>query len=419
MANKPDNQINRRNFLRTAGLAGMAGVIAGTNAHGADTNEPNAPPKPLMPVQKVPRRKLGKTGVEVPVLSLGFGRPGEQVVLRQAIDWGVNYWDTSLVAANGTSEQSIGDFLAKNPDVRKDIFLVTKENQSKTTDDIEKCLQTSLKRLNTSYIDLYFGVYMVKDQVRFTDDVRKWAEDAKKRGVIKYFGFSTHENMSQCLAAAAKLDWIDAIMMKYDFRLMQDKQMQDAIEACYKAGVGLIAMKTQSMRPRGAPAAADANAEAEADKKMIAHFLDKGFTEGQAKIKAVLEDKRVSSVCSAMSSTTILMTNIAAALDKTKLEAADMEVLRQYALETCSGYCAGCAHICEQAAAGVPISDVMRALMYHNSYGDKAQARQVFAEIPAQTRKRLLSVDYTVAESRCPNRMPIARLIADAVNKLA
>jgi hypothetical protein len=419
MANKPDNQINRRNFLRTAGLAGMAGVIAGTNAHGADTNEPNAPPKPLMPVQKVPRRKLGKTGVEVPVLSLGFGRPGEQVVLRQAIDWGVNYWDTSLVAANGTSEQSIGDFLAKNPDVRKDIFLVTKENQSKTTDDIEKCLQTSLKRLNTSYIDLYFGVYMVKDQVRFTDDVRKWAEDAKKRGVIKYFGFSTHENMSQCLAAAAKLDWIDAIMMKYDFRLMQDKQMQDAIEACYKAGVGLIAMKTQSMRPRGAPAAADANAEAEADKKMIAHFLDKGFTEGQAKIKAVLEDKRVSSVCSAMSSTTILMTNIAAALDKTKLEAADMEVLRQYALETCSGYCAGCAHICEQAAAGVPISDVMRALMYHNSYGDKAQARQVFAEIPAQTRQRLLSVDYTAAESRCPNRMPIARLMADAVNKLA
>jgi predicted aldo/keto reductase-like oxidoreductase len=411
MSNKSDNKINRRNFLMTAGLAGVAGAIAGTNARGADTNEPNAPAAPQIPIQKVPRRKLGKTGVEVPILSLGFGRPGESVVLRQALDWGVNHWDTSLVAANGASEQSIGDFLAKNPDLRKDIFLVTKENQSKTPEDIEKCLQTSLKRLNTKYIDLYFGVYMVNDVARFTDDVRKWAEDAKKRGVIKYFGFSTHQNMPQCLSAASKLDWIDAIQTSYNFRLMQDSQMQDAIEACHKAGIGLIAMKTQGMR--------QAATDAEADKKAMAHFLDKGFTEGQAKIKAILEDKRISSVCSAMSSTTMLMTNIAAALDKTKLEAADMEVLRQYALETCSGYCAGCANICEQVASGMPISDVMRCLMYHNSYGDKVSARQLFAEIPAETRHRLLSVDYSVAESRCPNRMPIARLMADAVKKLA
>jgi len=419
MANKPDNKINRRNFLRTAGLAGVAGVIAGTNARGADTNEPNAPPKPLMPVQKMPRRKLGKTGVEVPILALGG--IGEQVVFRQALDWGVTQWDTALVAGGGNSEIAIGQFFAKNPDLRKDIFLVTKESKSKTADDIEKCLQTSLKRLNTSYIDFYCGVYMISDPDVLTDEVKKWAEGAKKRGVIKYFGFSTHQNMPQCLQAASKLDWIDAIQTSYNFRLMQDSQMQDAIEACYKAGIGIIAMKTQGMRQRRGPADtnADPNAEAEADRKMLAHFLQRGFTEGQAKIKAVLQDERISSVCSAMNSTAMLMTNIAAALDKTKLEAADWEVLRQYALETCSGYCAGCAHICEQAAAGVPISDVMRALMYHNSYGDKAQARQVFAEIPAQTRQRLLSVDYTAAESRCPNRMPIARLMADAVNKLA
>jgi predicted aldo/keto reductase-like oxidoreductase len=418
MWGKEDNRINRRNFLKTAGIAGVGSVIAGTKASGADANEPNAAPKPQMPIQKVPKRKLGKTGVEVPVLSLGFGRPGDSVVLRQALDWGVNYWDTSLAAANGASEQSIGDFIAKNPDLRKEMFIVTKEANSKTPDDVEKCLQTSLKRLNTNYIDLYFGVYMVNNQTRFTEDVRKWAADAKKRGLIKYFGFTTHENMAQCLAAAAKLDWIDAIMMKYDFRLMQDKQMQESIEACHKAGIGLIAMKTQSMRPRGAPAAADANAEAEADKKMIAHFLQKGFTEGQAKVKAVLDDQRISTVCSAMNSSAILMTNIAAALDKTKLTAEDMDVFRQYAQATCSGYCAGCAQICEQVASNVPVSDIMRCLMYHDSYGDVTEAKQVFAQIPAETRQRLLTVDYSVAEARCPNRMPIARLVANAVTKL-
>jgi predicted aldo/keto reductase-like oxidoreductase len=327
----------------------------------------------------------------------------------------VNHWDTSLFAAN--SEKSIGDFLAKNPDLRKDIFLVTKENQSKTTDDLEKCLQTSLKQLNTSYIDLYFGVYMVNNMALFTDDVKKWAQNAKKRGAIKHFGFSTHENMPQCLAAAAKLDWIDAIMTKYDFRLMQDKQMQDAIDACHKAGIGLIAMKTQAMRQRNA--SADPNAEAEADKKMLAHFLDKGFTEGQVKIKAVMDDQRISTVCSSMTSTTMLMTNIAVALDKTKLAAEDMDMLKRYAQATCSGYCAGCAHICEPVALGVPVGDIMRALMYHDSYGDIAHAKAVFAEIPADVKQRLLSIDYSIAESRCPNRMPIGKLVADAAAKLA
>jgi predicted aldo/keto reductase-like oxidoreductase len=376
MWKKENNKINRRNFLKTAGLAGVGGIIAAAKVNAADVNEPNSPAAPQIPVQKVPKRKLGKTGVEVPILSLGFGRSGEQVVLRQSLDWGVNHWDTSLAAANGASEQSIGDFLAKNPDLRKDVFLVTKENKSKTTDDLEKCLQTSLKRLNTTYVDFYCGIYMVNGQTQFTDEVRKWAENAKKRGVIKYFGFSTHQNMPQCLMAASKLDWVDAIMTSYNFRLSQDKQMQDAIDACHKAGIGLIAMKTQAMRQRSGPADANATAaEAEADKKLLAHFLQKGFTEGQAKIKAVMDDQRISSVCSAMNSTSMLMTNIAVALDKTKLTAQDMDVLKQYALASCSGYCAGCAHICQPVASGAPIADLMRCLMYHDGYGDEALAR--------------------------------------------
>jgi hypothetical protein len=414
MSRRDDKGIGRRDFLKTAGLIGVGSVITAAKVNAADANGQNVPAA-QPPIQKVPKRKLGKTGVEVPILSLGFGRPGEQAVLRQSLDWGVNHWDTSLAAANGASEQSIGDFIAKNPDRRKDIFLVTKENKSKTPDDLGKCLQTSLKQLNTNYIDLYFGVYMVNDMVRLTDDVKNWAQNAKKQGVIKHFGFTTHENMPQCLMAASKLDWIDAIMMKYDFRLMQDKQMQDAIDACHKAGIGLIAMKTQAMRQRNA--STDPNAEA--DKKMLAHFLEKGFTEGQAKIKAVMDDQRISTVCSSMTSTTMLMTNIAAALDKTKLAAEDMDVLRQYAQATCSGYCAGCAHICEPAALGVPVGDIMRALMYHDSYGDIAQAKAVFAEIPADVKQRLLSVDYSVAEHVCPNRMQIGKLIADAAAKLA
>ena len=151
--------MERREFLKRIGAAGLGGAIAGAKGYGADANEPNAPAKEeKIQITKVPRRKLGKTGVDVPILALGFGAAGESIVLNQSLDWGVNHWDTSLAAAGGNSETSIGEFIAKNPNRRKEIFIVTKENESKNAADIEKCLQTSLKRLNTNYADLYFGV---------------------------------------------------------------------------------------------------------------------------------------------------------------------------------------------------------------------------------------------------------------------
>jgi len=411
MRAKGGTKMERREFLKTMATAGLGSALAGAKGYGADSNEPNAPAKEeKIQITKVPRRKLGKTGVEVPILALGFGGAGESVVLNQSLDWGVNQWDTSLVAAGGNSETSIGQFIAKNPERRKEIFIVTKENESKNAADLEKCLQTSLKRLNTSYVDLYFGVYRMAEPAQLTDEVKNWAKGAKDRGLVKFFGFSTHKNMERCLSAAAKLDWIDAIQFPYNFRLMQGAEMQAAVDACNKAGIGLIAMKTQGMGQ---------NVETEGDKKLIAHFLQKGFTEGQAKIKAVLEDQRISAVCSAMGSSAMLMTNIAAVLDKTKLAQADMDVLREYAAATCSGYCAGCAEICESALSGVPVSDIMRYLMYYNSYGDTQRARELFAQLPANVKNRLISTDYSVAEARCPQHLPIGKLIAEAVTKLA
>ena len=93
MSRQDDKRINRRNFLKTAGLVGVGSVITAAKVKAADANGPNVPAAQPT-IQKVPKRKLGKTGVEVPVLSLGLGRPGEPAVLRQSLDWGVNYWDT-------------------------------------------------------------------------------------------------------------------------------------------------------------------------------------------------------------------------------------------------------------------------------------------------------------------------------------
>ena len=61
----------------------------------------------------------------------------------------------------------------------------------------------------------------------------------------------------------------------------------------------------------------------------------------------------------------------------------------------------------------------MRYLMYYNSYGEQAEARRLFAQIPTNVRNKLLSVDYSLAESWCPQRLPIHELIIEAVSVLA
>ena len=428
-------KINRRKFLKTTGAAGLGSVFASaqsavgmTEPNGTDTNVQRKEQEQKSP--HVPRRKLGKTGVKIPQLTIGTATTNlieNQIILRKTLEWGVSCWDTATNYAGGNSELGIGKYLSKNTNVRKKLFIISKPPDIRTTvpdvADIERDLQRSLKRMNTEYIDLYLGVHNMFDSGQLTDELGRWAESAKKRELIRYFGFSTHKNMAQSLAAAARLDWIDAIMTAYNFRLMQNPEMQAAIEACHKTGIGLIAIKTQASGPIAKWAGQAAKVETEQDKKLVGHFLKRGFTQGQAKIKVVLQDERFSSVCVGMENIALLRSNVAAVLDKAKLTHEDMAVLKQYAEATRSDYCAGCAHFCDSA---VPdelspgrISDIMRYLMYYNNYREQDRARELFAQIPDHVRDNLLNLDYRLAEARCPQRVPISKLIAEAVDKLA
>ncbi len=334
------NRIGRRNFLKTVGAAGVASILASTDVLDAEGRTAESKEqKPEFP--QVPRRKLGKTGAEVSCLALGtiFDVIENQTVLRNAVKWGVTYWDTAPDYAGPNSELGIGKFIAAHPDIRKKLFISTKASDAVTIADIEKALQASLKRLNTDYIDLYhvmdrvvgegYAGHGLSNPAQLTDDLKEWVKNAKKRKLIRFFGFPTHQNISECLSAAAKLDWIDVVMFIYNFRLMQEPKMTAAIDACHEAGIALVAMKTQARR-----------IISDEDKKLTDHFMQRGFTEGQAKIKVVLEDKRFSSACVRMENIAVLTENVAAALDKTKLSQADMRVLNEYARQTQSSYCA-------------------------------------------------------------------------------
>jgi predicted aldo/keto reductase-like oxidoreductase len=116
-----------------------------------------------------------------------------------------------------------------------------------------------------------------------------------------------------------------------------------------------------------------------------------------------------------MPNMTQLMSNVAAAMNRTKLSARDVDLLRQYARETRSDCCCGCAAICESAVDGdIPIGDVMRYLMYARSYGDRPRGRKYFQKIPLRIRQQMEGVDYGRAEQKCPQKMAIGKLIREA-----
>ena len=406
--------IDRRSFLKSAGGVGIGSIFAAqTKAQTKNSNNiENKYPQ-------VPRRKLGKTGVEVSSLVLGahFNFMDKQIVLRKALDWGVNFWDTAANYGGGNSELGIGKFLSKNPHLRKQLFISTKPTDIVTSfpdmADIEMHLRSSLGRMNTSYVDLYFGIHGMFNPAQLNDELRQWVADAKQREVIRYFGVSFHKNLVQNLMAVSKHDWIDAVMVNYNFRLRQDKRLSAAIDRCHKAGIGLIAIKTQGAR-------AGLSIETEEDKKFIGHFTGRGFTQGQAKLKVVLQDEKFTAAAVGMQNVALLTENVAAVLDKTKLTKTDFKTFDQYAQATCNGYCGGCAHICDSALPDVPyVSDIMRYLMYYNGYGETERAKELFTKIPSPVRSKLLSADYSLAEARCPQKLPIRELVSEAVSKLA
>lgn len=125
---------------------------------------------------KLPTRKLGKNGPQVPAMGFGlmglsafYGQPEPDEarfrVLDRAYELGEIFWDSADMYKD--SEDLVGKWFAKNPDKRKDIFLATKfankhlgEGKGRMVDSSpEYCREAcdkSLKRLGVGWIDLYY-----------------------------------------------------------------------------------------------------------------------------------------------------------------------------------------------------------------------------------------------------------------------
>jgi uncharacterized protein len=255
----------------------------------------------------------------------------------------------------------------------------------------------------------------VDDVAVLTDDVRRWAEKVKKDGKVRFFGFCTHKRVDSCLDSAAVLGWIDGIQAFYNYRMQAIGCTEAALRKCHEKGIGIFTVKSMGL-------CAQKESEIQGlllpKDKLPALLASHGLSFEQAKLRVIWQNPQVTSVCSLMPSAAVMRANALAAIDERPLASEVARLLVDYASGTAKYFCRRCG-LCETATSDrIPIFDIMEMLMYARGYGAKDMAVKSFAKIPAEIQCKIMDSDYSKAESRCPQRMPIAQLMREAYLEL-
>jgi aryl-alcohol dehydrogenase-like predicted oxidoreductase len=203
---------------------------------------------------KVPKVSLGATGLRVS--RLGFGPPVDVTseeggrLLLDSYKLGVNFWDTS---DDYGSHPHITSALKYVP--RKEVVICTK-TYAKSGREATQSLKSSLKELETDYLDIFLLHFVKSDQVDACQKVLKEMKDLKTTGIVKAIGLSTHSvAVAKKAAQFDELDVIMAICCKANQALinkfnelihLEDGSMQEmfqALKLAHDNGKAVIAMK--------------------------------------------------------------------------------------------------------------------------------------------------------------------------------
>lgn len=205
-------------------------------------------------------RTLGRSGLAVSPLALGTmtfgaGRWGANEASSRAIfdayvDAGGNFIDTADVYSAGDSETMLGRFVADSG-VRSRIVIATKAGFGRTMGNplaggnsarnIRDGIESSLRRLETDYIDLYWT--HVWDRTTPPEEVLRALTDAVRRGDILYYGFSNAPAwyVAQIATLARAHGLPEPVGLQYAYSLIERGAELDILPAGQALGMGLVA----------------------------------------------------------------------------------------------------------------------------------------------------------------------------------
>ena len=380
--------VNRRAFLRT-GITGAAGIVVLSPSLVSAVSEPQ---------QNFITRTLGRTGMNVPVISFGVMRADNPNLCKAAYEKGIKLFDTANGYQNGNNEIMLGNLLKDYP--RNSFYMATKvkpagvDSNGKPSDlttagDFLAKFNTSLTRLKMDYVDILY-IHDIRNPEMFEykpiiDTVKK----LKKDGKVKFIGFSTHANEPVVIDAAAGLNIFDVILTSYNFKQTYVNEMNSAIKKANQAGIGIVAMKT--MAGGG--------------------FLDKEKTKpinSTAALKWVLSNPDVTTTIPGMTDFDQLDLNVKLLSDISISDAEKKDLILACA-ET-GLYCTGCTKCLQLCSKKLPVPDLMRAYMYAYGYSNPRMAYSLLGELGTNDNP---CKDCNVCQVNCTKNFNVREKIAD------
>jgi uncharacterized protein len=200
---------------------------------------------------EIPKRILGKTGVEVSCLALG-GVTGMQLkptpefhpaeLANAALDAGITYFDTSPSYAGGQSELNFGEVLVKR---RNEVFLATKTGE-RTYDGTMRSVEASLKRLQTDHVDLLqvHGVYYNEDFTMWSkpEGMMKALYKLRDEKVTRFVGVTGHEDAEAMNRAIDRYEF-DTILTTFNPVPRRKPFRESVLPNAVRKKMGIICMK--------------------------------------------------------------------------------------------------------------------------------------------------------------------------------
>ncbi len=220
-------------------------------------------PRPLDYIAAMRHVKLGRTGLEVSEICLGcmsfgeaergnhawsLGEEDSRVIIRQALDAGINFWDTANVYSDGTSEEIVGRAL-KDLVGREEVVLATKVwGQTRPGPNgwglsrkaiMAEC-DASLRRLQVDYIDLY-QIHRWDHRTPIEETLEA-LHDLVKAGKVRYIGASSMWawQFAQALYTADLRGWTRFVSMQNHYNLIYREEEREMLGLCRDQGIGVI-----------------------------------------------------------------------------------------------------------------------------------------------------------------------------------
>ena len=346
---------------------------------------------------KIITRKLGKTGIEIPIVSMGVMNADNPAVVKASYEAGVRFFDTAAGYQMGRNEEMVGQVI-KDLGVRKNVFIQTKLHVPKLPEadavakqilvDFDNCL----KRLQMDYVDIFL-VHGPTIEEMNAPGVKQAMAEVKKLKKARHIGVSTHMDQANIINDITKNGFYDAVTVSYNFTQAQDTALLDAIKKAAAAGVGIIAMKTQASGRRGpnAPEGPQVNQTA-ALKWVLRHPEITTAIPGYTNFDHMKEDF-----------------SVAYGLDYTNEE---KKFLSERNLSASVQFCQQCSECRGTCPNGVDVPTLMRTHMYAAKYGNFIHARTTLNEIATNVSLKNCG-DCTECDARCTNHVNIAENIRD------